>query len=41
MVVGVADAGDGQLHQHLALAGRVERDLRDLPVLADARMTAP
>src|SRR5262245_6504597 len=41
MVVGMADSGDGHLHQDLALTGWVERDLRDLPFLADAAQDRP
>ena len=36
VVVGMADSGDRHLHQHLAVAGRVERDLLHLPVVANA-----
>ena len=32
VLVGVAQARGGQLHQHLALLGRVERDVLDAPV---------
>ena len=41
VVVGMADPGDRHLHQHLAVFGRVERDLPNLPVLADTAQDGP
>ena len=41
VVVGVAQAGNRHLHQDLALTGRVERDLLDLPVPADTPQHRP
>ena len=35
VVIGMAKAAGGKGDQHLALAGRVEVDLLDTPVLAD------
>jgi hypothetical protein len=38
----MADPGNGHLHQHLAIAWRVEGDLLDLPVPSDtANDSAP
>jgi hypothetical protein len=36
VVVRMAHACDRQLHQHLTLAGRIKRDLVDLPLQADS-----